>query len=281
MNLSTGRQLYCNTSPAELIEYAVRQGEGSLLANGALAVRTGKFTGRSPRDKYFVDEPGASDHIHWGPVNQKLSEESFDRLLETVRTHLATRDLFQATLAAGADERYRVGVRVVSEYAWHSLFARQLLVRPDAAGSSRIASVEEALAPDAAEPADSRSFTVLVAPSCFAHPALHGTRSETFIVIHMGRRIVLIGGTEYAGEIKKCVFTLMNYLLPLQGVLSMHCSANVSRSSGETSLFFGLSGTGKTTLSANPDRDLIGDDEHGWSDSGVFNIEGGCYAKCI
>jgi phosphoenolpyruvate carboxykinase (ATP) len=267
--------VYSNVEAAALVEHALRRGEGALAQNGALVVQTGKFTGRSPKDKYVVEEASSRENIWWGKVNQPLSEETFARLHRRVADYLRGKDLYVQDLFGGADARYRLPVRVVSEYAWHSLFARQLLVRPDL---NRIPDTQSPT-PDLQPPAE--GFTILVAPGCRAVPEEDGTRSETFIALHFGRRLVLIGGTEYAGEIKKSVFTILNYLLPLRGIFSMHCSANIGRRNRDTALFFGLSGTGKTTLSADPTRDLIGDDEHGWSDDGVFNFEGGCYAKCI
>ena len=262
--------IYAHLPAVALLEHALHRREGTLAENGAFVVETGKFTGRSPKDKYFVEEPNSRDKIWWGVVNHKLTEDSFDRLHQRIAAYLREKDVFVQDLFGGADARYRLPVRVVTEKAWHSLFAHQLLIR-----STMISSEYEA--------ADSgfAPYTLLVAPGCRAMPDEDGTQSETFIVIHPGKRLALIGGTEYAGEIKKTVFTLLNYLLPERGFLPMHCSANVGRENSDTALFFGLSGTGKTTLSADPTRDLIGDDEHGWSDDGVFNFEGGCYAKCI
>ncbi len=260
--------LYENLNAATLVEHSVRRNEGLIAQNGAFVVKTGKFTGRSPKDKFIVREPGSEEKIWWGPVNQPLSESSFDSLYRRVTRYLEGREVYVQNLYGGADIRYRLPVRVVTEYAWHSLFARQLLVRPE-------------LFHEAAQEEDNQGFTILAAPGCRAVPAEDGTNSETFVVIHFARRLVLIGGTEYTGEIKKSVFTLLNYLLPQQNIFPMHCSANIGLNHGDTALFFGLSGTGKTTLSADPSRALIGDDEHGWSDDGVFNFEGGCYAKCI
>ena len=267
------KQFYRNLNAAELVEQALRNQEGSLAENGAFVVQTGKFTGRSPKDKYIVEEPSSKQNIWWGPVNQPLSDASFSKLEKRVTDYLRDKDVYVQDLFAGTDARYRLPVQVVTEYAWHSFFSRQLLVRPGMYGA------ETSLPPTA----DflSQPFTIIAAPGCKAIPAEDGVNTETFIAIHFGRRIVLIGGTEYAGEIKKSVFTILNYLLPTNGIFSMHCSANIGRNNADTALFFGLSGTGKTTLSADPHRDLIGDDEHGWGDDGVFNIEGGCYAKCI
>jgi phosphoenolpyruvate carboxykinase (ATP) len=255
---------YWNLTPDELYEHAVRQGEGKLADNGALVCYTGAHTGRSPQDKFFVDEPGSSRRLWWGQVNRPISGEHFDRLLGDVIHHCRGRKLYVRDMFAGADDNHRVPIRIITETAWHNLFAGQLFVRPPAGSTG-----------------DHRpAFTVINVPTCAADPKLHGTRSGSFIVAHLAKGLVLIGGTAYAGEIKKSIFTIMNYVLPLSGVLSMHCSANVG-APGDVALFFGLSGTGKTTLSADPQRRLIGDDEHGWSDRGVFNIEGGCYAKCI
>ncbi|WP_019121387.1 phosphoenolpyruvate carboxykinase (ATP) [Brevibacillus massiliensis] len=253
-----------NMPVAKLVETAIARGEGVLTDKGAFNALTGKFTGRSPKDKFIVDESSVRDKINWGPVNQPITSEKFERLHADVMDYLEQKELFVFDGYAGADEKYRLPIRVINEYAWHNLFARQLFIRP----------TEGELAGHQPE------FTVVSAPGFKADPAVHGTNSETFIIISFERKMVLIGGTEYAGEMKKSIFSIMNYLLPEQNVLSMHCSANVGKD-GDVALFFGLSGTGKTTLSADPERFLIGDDEHGWSDRGVFNIEGGCYAKCI
>lgn len=254
-----------NLSVAQLIEAAISRGEGQLTSTGALATTTGKYTGRSPKDKYIVDERSVRHSIDWGSVNQRLSESQFDHLYERLQDYMKKRTWFGFHGFAGADPDYRVPIRVVTELAWHQLFARQLLIR---SSENQISSLEP------------NPFTVIDAPGFHADPKTDGTRSETFIIIHFAKRLILIGGTEYAGEIKKSVFSMMNYLLPDKGVLPMHCSANTD-AGGKTALFFGLSGTGKTTLSADPNRMLIGDDEHGWSTEGIFNIEGGCYAKCI
>jgi len=261
--ISGAGKVYWNLSPAELNEHAIRNGEGSFAANGAIACTTGVHTGRSPKDKFIVQESKTKNDIWWGPVNQPISEENFDALHRRVLEHYRGRDLYVRDMFAGADEATRIPIRVVTETAWHNLFASQLFIKPEGATEGH-------------EP----RYTILNAPSCEADPSIHGTRSGTFVVLNFARGLILIGGTEYAGEIKKSIFSLMNYLLPMSNVLSMHCSANVG-ADGDTALFFGLSGTGKTTLSADPDRRLIGDDEHGWNDNGVFNIEGGCYAKCI
>ena len=225
---------------------------------------TSPHTGRSPDDKFIVREPGSEDHIGWGKVNVAMAQDGFEALLDDVRAHLAPRELFVSDLWAGADPAHRLNVRFVSPSAWHSLFVSNMFITPSA---------------DAREDFEP-GFTVLHAPEMEADPRRHGTRTGTFIAVDFGQNIVLIGGTRYAGELKKSIFSVMNYLMPQQGVLPMHCSANVG-ASGDVALFFGLSGTGKTTLSADPDRGLIGDDEHGWSDRGVFNFEGGNYAKVI
>jgi len=253
-----------NLETPALYEQTLRRGEGRLAPGGALVVRTGVHTGRSPNDKFIVDEPSTRDDIWWGQVNAAMDEGAFDRLCAKVQTHLQARELFVQDLYAGADPTYRLAVRVVSESAWHAMFARNMFIRPALAALADFA-------PD---------FTVLHAPSLLADPATDGTNSEVFVVVNFARRLVLIGGTSYAGEIKKSIFSVLNYLLPARGVLPMHCSANIG-ARGDAAIFFGLSGTGKTTLSADSTRLLIGDDEHGWSDTGVFNFEGGCYAKVI
>jgi phosphoenolpyruvate carboxykinase (ATP) len=254
-----------NLSPAALYEHAIRRNEAVIVSTGALTAETGKHTGRSPKDKFFVKEPTSQDAIWWHPGNQPISTARFDALLERMQEYCATHEVFTQDVFACADHRHRLRVRVVSEFAWHSLFARNLFIRPNA---DELMNFE----PD---------FSVIALPSVRADPQRDGTRSETFILVNLGRRIVIIGGTEYAGEIKKSVFTALNYLLPASGVFPMHCSANVGSGGSDVALFFGLSGTGKTTLSADPSRRLIGDDEHGWSDTGIFNFEGGCYAKTI
>lgn len=257
--------VFHNLSVAQLVEKILQRNEGKLTATGAVAVTTGKYTGRSPKDKYIVEEAATQAKIDWGTTNQPISEEVFENLYNKVLDYLMKKDeIFVFKGFAGADPKYRLPIQVINEFAWHNLFAHQLFIRPTA----------EELKTHEAE------FTVICAPNFKADPKVDGTRSETFIIISFERRVVLIGGTEYAGEMKKSIFTVMNYLLPEQGILSMHCSANVGKE-GDVALFFGLSGTGKTTLSADPNRRLIGDDEHGWSNRGIFNIEGGCYAKCI
>ncbi len=261
--LNPGR-VYFNESPAVLTELALARGEALLSDRGALVANTGARTGRSPRDRFLVNDPSCAGDIWWGPVNRPVEPAVFDRLHDRARAYLQNRDLFVLDGWACADPRHRLRVRVVAEQAWHALFARCLLLRP----------------PPDEVPHPAPDLTILAAGGMSADPATDGTRSETFILLHLARGLVLIGGTHYAGEIKKAVFSVLNYLLPRRGVFPMHCSANIGPQ-GDTALFFGLSGTGKTTLSADPQRRLVGDDEHGWSDSGVFNIEGGCYAKCI
>jgi phosphoenolpyruvate carboxykinase (ATP) len=254
-----------NLSPAALYEEAVRRNEGLIGAEGALVCRTGQHTGRSPNDKFVVKEPSSDQHVHWGNVNRPIEEAKFDAIHREMMTYAQDKELYILDAWAGADPAYRLPIRIVNEFAWHNLFARNMFI-PEL-DSQKLAE-------------HAPQFTVIDLPGFKADPAKHGTRSDVFILVHFGRRLVLIGGTSYAGEIKKSIFTVLNYTLPLKGVLSMHCSANIGRG-GDTALFFGLSGTGKTTLSSDPQRRLIGDDEHGWSDRGVFNFEGGCYAKVI
>ncbi len=256
--------VFWNLLPAELVEHAVRRGEGILVEGGPFNAVTSPHTGRSPNDRFVVREPSSEEHVWWGKVNQPISAEHYAALREDVMAHLEGQDLYVRDMWAGADPEYRLPVRVVTPNAWHNLFAYNMFRRPDNAELDDFAP----------------GFTILHAPEYEADPARHGTRTSTFILINFGANEVLIGGTRYAGEIKKSVFGVLNYILPMKGVLSMHCSANVGPD-GDTALFFGLSGTGKTTLSADPERGLIGDDEHGWSDEGVFNFEGGCYAKAV
>ncbi|MCI1856840.1 MAG: phosphoenolpyruvate carboxykinase (ATP) [Sporolactobacillus sp.] len=255
---------FVNLSSAQLVEKALARNEGALTDQGSLAVRTGKYTGRSPKDKFFVKDSTTEDKIDW-KRNQPISEEVFAGLYNKVINYLRQRhERFVFKGFAGADPQHRLSIQVINEYAWQNLFARQLFIDP----------TSEELKTHQAQ------FTVLSAPGFKANPTVDGTRSEAFIIISFTHHIVLIGGTEYGGEIKKSIFTVMNYLLPQHQIMSMHCSANQG-DDGRVALFFGLSGTGKTTLSNVPNRKLIGDDEHGWSDNGVFNIEGGCYAKTI
>jgi phosphoenolpyruvate carboxykinase (ATP) len=258
-------EVHWNLIAPELFQAAARRSEGEFADMGPFVAVTTPHTGRSPNDKFVVKEPSSEKDVDWGKVNQPLSVEKYQLLLEDVRKYLnESAELFVEDLYCGADPSYRLSVRYVSPNAWHMAFVRNMFIRPELSDL----------------PTFDPNFTVLHAPEFEAVPARHGTRSGTFIVLNIAERTILIGGTRYAGELKKAMFTVMNYLLPKQGVLSMHCSANVGRY-GDTALFFGLSGTGKTTLSADPDRRLIGDDEHGWSKDGIFNFEGGCYAKVI
>ena len=258
-------RVHWNLSPAALYEEALRRGEGILAAEGPLVCKTGAHTGRSPNDKFFVREAISDRDVHWGTVNRPLEESRFDALHRDMVAYLQDRELYVLDAWGGTDPTYRLPIRIVNEFAWHNLFARNMFL-PETDAARRVAHCPE--------------FTVIDLPTFKSDPAKHGTRSDVFIVVHLGKKVVLIGGTHYAGEIKKSIFTILNYMLPLQGVLSMHCSANIGKD-GDTALFFGLSGTGKTTLSSDPQRRLIGDDEHGWSDTGIFNFEGGCYAKVI
>jgi phosphoenolpyruvate carboxykinase (ATP) len=260
----SGPKAHRNLQAATLVEHALRRGEAELASNGALVAETGKRTGRSPKDKFTVKDRRTADKVLWGDVNQPFEQAKFEALYARVVDYLKNKELFVQDLFAGADPRYRLHVRIVNELAWHNLFVRQLFVRPSA----------QELAAHRPE------FTVIAVPNFLAEPQRDGTKSEVFIIVDFSRGLILIGGTHYAGEMKKSIFSVMNFLLPERNVFPMHCSANVG-SDGVSALFFGLSGTGKTTLSADPSRGLIGDDEHGWSESGIFNFEGGCYAKCI
>ena len=263
--LSPRGEVHWNLIAPELFKEAARRDEGEFADMGPFVAITAPHTGRSPDDKFVVKEPASEKDVDWGKINQPISSEKYQLLLGDVRNYLnGAAELFVQDLYCGADPAYRLSVRYVSPNAWHMAFARNMFIRPDRSDL----------------PTFDPNFTVLHAPEFHATPSKHGTRSTTFIVLNLTERTILIGGTRYAGELKKSMFTVMNYLLPKQDVLSMHCSANVSKA-GETALFFGLSGTGKTTLSTDPDRPLIGDDEHGWSKDGVFNFEGGCYAKVI
>jgi phosphoenolpyruvate carboxykinase (ATP) len=257
-------RVFRNPTTSMLYTHALERGDGRLTEGGPLAVDTGKYTGRSPKDKFVVREAGSEDRIWWGDVNAEISEEHFEGLREKVVEHIGDSDLYVVDAFAGADPKHRISVRILTNHPYHALFAKTMFIDPT---EDELRDFEpEAL--------------VLHAPAVEADPAADGTRSGTFVVLHPSREEVLIGGTFYAGEIKKSIFTLMNDRLPLDGVFPMHCSANVGVD-GDVAVFFGLSGTGKTTLSADPERKLIGDDEHGWGDDGVFNFEGGCYAKVI
>jgi phosphoenolpyruvate carboxykinase (ATP) len=263
--IDAGGRMYRNPTTALLYEHALSRGEGRLGEGGPLVVDTGKHTGRSPKDKFVVREPSSEDRIWWGDVNQEISEDNFEGLRDKVTAHLGKADaLYVIDAFAGADPAHRISVRVITAHPYHALFAKTMFIDPT---GDDLATFR----PDA---------LVLHTPDLEAIPEEDGTRTGTFVVLHPGRPEVLVGGTFYAGEIKKSIFSVMNDRLPLEGVFPMHCSANVG-DDGSVAVFFGLSGTGKTTLSADPSRSLIGDDEHGWGDSGVFNIEGGCYAKTI
>src|SRR5215510_10493734 len=253
-----------NLGTDQLLEHAIRRGEGVLASGGALAVNTGQFTGRSPKDKFIVRDDLTASTVHWGAVNQPMSSEHFARLNAKALAFLQGREVYVQDCLGGADSSFSLPLRVITQFAWHALFARALFIQPDRA----------ALAHHVPE------FTLIFVPGLHANPSEDATNSETCIAVDFTRRVVIIAGTSYAGEMKKSVFTILNYLLPERSVMPMHCSANMG-ARGDVALFFGLSGTGKTTLSSDPERQLIGDDEHGWSDNGVFNFEGGCYAKMI
>lgn len=298
--LNTPRPVHWNTAPAELYEHAVRRREGVLTADGSFATVTAPHTGRSPNDKFTVREPSTAADIAWGSVNVPLDEAHFEQLHRNVADYLEGCELFVRDVFAGADPAYRLPVRVITTNAWHSLFVHNMFIEPtgeergswqastpqsdagtdDGSGRSLRSSTGELLEAPIHSLRGRPGFTVLHAPDYSADPAIHGTNSGAFVVLNFAQRLVLIGGTKYAGEVKKSIFSVLNYLLPKRGVLSMHCSANLGPA-GDVALFFGLSGTGKTTLSTDPERYLIGDDEHGWSDEGVFNFEGGNYAKVI
>ena len=263
LGIEKAASVWYNLTEAELYEHAVRRGEAIVAADGPLVAYTGEHTGRSPKDKFVVRDAEVDAHVWWDG-NKPMQPDAFERLLADFIAHTEGLDLFVQDLVGGADATHRLPTRVICEKAWHNLFIRNLLIRPDRAD----------LASFAAE------MTIIDLPSFRADPARHGCRTETVIAVDMTRKIVLIGGTTYAGEMKKSVFTMLNYLLPAKGVMPMHCSANAGPD-GDVAVFFGLSGTGKTTLSADPERTLLGDDEHGWGPDGVFNFEGGCYAKAI
>ncbi len=265
LGITTGAELFWNLTAGPLVEHAVRRGEGLLAKDGPLVVKTGRHTGRSAQDRFIVRNLTSENSVWWGDTNRPMDADAFDRLHEDFLQALgAKKAVYVADLYGGSQPEYRVRVRVINELAWHNLFIRTLLVRPEA----------EELADFAPE------YTIIDLPSFRADPARHGCRSETVIAVNLEKKLILIGGTAYAGEMKKSVFGLLNFLLPEKGIMPMHCSANIGPN-GDTAVFFGLSGTGKTTLSADPSRTLIGDDEHGWSDTAVFNFEGGCYAKMI
>jgi phosphoenolpyruvate carboxykinase (ATP) len=263
MDIRLGK-IHRNLSVPSLIEIAICRKEGNLSSTGAFSVKTGKFTGRSPDDKFIVDDEYTHNSVDWGKVNHSISEENFEKIFLRMKKIIEGKEFFVFDGFVGADNNIRLPIRVITDKAWHTLFATQIFIRPTIRELERH------------EP----EFTLLSVNDFRAIPKLEGTRTETFIIINFKKRIVLLGSTSYAGEIKKAMFSVMNYILPTKGIFPMHCSANVGNR-GETALFFGLSGTGKTTLSADRYRHLIGDDEHGWSDKGIFNFEGGCYAKCI
>ena len=265
IGIKNTREVFYNYGTPALYEQVIRRREGLLAHLGPLVVRTGYHTGRSPNDKFIVRESESEKNIWWGKVNKGMSQECADRLYMKMLAYIQGKDLYVEDCYASADEKHKIGIRVVTENAWHTLFARNMFRRYEN---------DEELAKHKTD------FTIIQMPNFHADREVDCTNSEVFILLNFAKRLVLIGGTSYAGEIKKSVFTIMNYLMPLRGVMSMHCSANVGKDD-DVALFFGLSGTGKTTLSADPNRKLIGDDEHGWSDDGVFNYEGGCYAKVI
>src|SRR4051812_31340928 len=262
--LAQQKNVHRNLFPADLVQHSIRRGETKLASNGALVGETAPFTGRTPKDKFTIRDERTEKTVAWGGFNHEFSPEKFDAVYARVLEFLHGKELVAQVLSGGADPKYRLPIRVVNQYAWHNLFVRDLFVRPSA----------EELKSHHPE------FTIVSAPEFQAEPERDGTNSGAFILVSFTRKIILIGGTKYAGEMKKSIFGIMNFLLPERNVFPMHCSANVGKDN-VTALFFGLSGTGKTTLSADPERRLIGDDEHGWSQTGVFNFEGGCYAKCI
>jgi phosphoenolpyruvate carboxykinase (ATP) len=254
-----------NLTPAELVEETILQGQGELTDSGALAIDTGEFTGRSPKDKFTIFDSETENTVWWGDVNIKFDEDKFDQMFTRMAAYVTNREVYVRDCYACADPRYRMNIRVVTEFPWQNLFVNNLFLRPT---KEEI----QTLTPD---------WVIINVPGFLADPEIDGTRQHNFAMINFTKKMILIGGTGYTGEIKKGIFTVLNYVLPQhKGVLSMHCSANIGKD-GDTALFFGLSGTGKTTLSADPNRGLIGDDEHGWSDDSVFNFEGGCYAKCV
>lgn len=265
LGLSTVEMAYWNLHPSELVEETIARGQGVLTDVGALSIDTGEFTGRSPKDKYAVVDYNTKDSVWWGDVNNRFEEDKFDKLHHRILAYLGGKEVWVRDAYACADPKYRINIRVVNEYPWSNLFSYNLFLRPTRDEIKHF----------------KHDWVILNAPGFRADPQIDGTRQHNFAIINFTKKIILIGGTGYTGEIKKSIFTVLNYVLPHeQKVLSMHCSANIGKD-GDTAIFFGLSGTGKTTLSADPNRKLIGDDEHGWSDTGVFNFEGGCYAKCV
>jgi len=264
LNLDHAKTILYQLTPAQLVEAALKRNEGTLADTGALAIDTGEFTGRSPKDRFIVEDDITRDHVWWGDINIRFQAEKFDALLQKVTGYLAEREIFVRDSSACANEKYHIDIRVVTETAYQNLFVHHLFRRPEVVN-----------------PASHPEWTIIAAPGFMADPAVDGTRQRNFSILNFSKKIILIGGTGYTGEIKKGIFSVLNFILPHQKkVLSMHCSANTGIK-GDTAIFFGLSGTGKTTLSADPERSLIGDDEHGWSDYTIFNFEGGCYAKCV
>ena len=266
IGLKNIESIHWNLSSPQLYEAAVRRREARLAHLGPLVTRTGTFTGRAPHDKFIVDDALTHEDVEWGKINQRFTPLQFDTLFQRACDFLEGDEIFVTDGLAGADPDYELPVRIITQHAWHALFSRNMFIRPENLGRTLAA--------------DEPSFTVLHVPELRAMPSIDGTNSEAFVILNFTRRLILIGGTRYAGEIKKAVFSVMNYLLPKQGIMSMHASANMAEN-GDVAVFFGLSGTGKTTLSTDPARRLIGDDEHGWGEHGVFNLEGGCYAKVI
>ena len=262
LNIKKYKNVYRNLSVPELVDFSIKRGEGILSNNGALAVYTGKYTGRSPKDRFIVRNKITDKILNWSNVNLPIEEKVFDKINKDVLKYLEGKDLFVFDGFSGASEKYRLPIRVICEYAYQAMFANQMFVRAD----------EKQLKNHNPE------FNIIVVPGFKAQGSKDGLNSEAFILINFSKKMILIGGTAYSGEIKKAVFSVMNFLLPQKGVLPMHCSANKGEN-GDTVIFFGLSGTGKTTLSTDPSRKLIGDDEHGWCEEGIFNFEGGCYAK--
>jgi len=263
--INNSSEVFSNLSTQELIDKAIERGEGKLTDTGALAADTGKYTGRSPKDKFVVKDSITENTVWWGPVNNAISEEHFDGLLTKILSHYKNKDVFMRNCTACADERYKLNIQVVTEGAYQNLFAKHLFILPSATEMDNF----------------NTEWVILAAPTFSADPSVDGTRQGNFTVVNFKKKMILIGGSGYTGEIKKGIFGVLNYILPQEkNVLSMHCSANIGKDN-DTTIFFGLSGTGKTTLSADPERGLIGDDEHGWANDSVFNFEGGCYAKCI
>lgn len=266
LGLHSVKGVMWNLSPAELVSEAVKNGEGVLTDTGALMCRTGKFTGRSPKDRFIVKDSLTADKVWWGDINISFDEEKFDALYNKMIDSLDDKVLYVRDAFAGADERYRMKIRVIDTQAWHNMFCYNMFIQPENEDLTDFH-------PD---------FTVLAVPEFYADPEVDGTRQKNFAIVNFTKKIIIVGGTGYTGETKKGIFSVLNFLLPdKQNVLSMHCSANIGKENRDTAIFFGLSGTGKTTLSADPDRLLIGDDEHGWTEDGIFNFEGGCYAKTI